>query len=151
MAALRGLVLYALARAGASLMVKDDPLPVCNLTFCNAYAESKPLSVYTLRTMAKVMEEPLKYKECRLVQMQLAEGTRGTLLRACARGAEDHQVRGVTSAGSAEPPVGGPAACGAIGCSPEQAGMADDCQGEKRNGPSARPLGGRGRQSHPRG
>merc|ERR1719356_1770608 len=76
MAALCGLVLYALAGAGASLIVKDEPLPVYNLTFCNAYAESRPLSVYTLRRMEKVMEEPLKYKECRLIPMQLAEGER---------------------------------------------------------------------------
>jgi len=47
-----------------------------NRTFCNAFAESRPLSVYTLRTKAKIMEESLRYKECRLVQMQLAEGER---------------------------------------------------------------------------
>ncbi|CAK0849276.1 unnamed protein product [Prorocentrum cordatum] len=74
MTALRGLVLYALACAGTGLMVKDDIIPVYNLTFCNAYADSTPLNVYTLRRMARVTEEPLKYKECRLIPMQLVEG-----------------------------------------------------------------------------
>ncbi|CAK0810085.1 unnamed protein product [Prorocentrum cordatum] len=74
MAAFRSLVLFGVAHAAAGL--KEDPLPVHNLTVCNAYADARPLTVYTLSKMAKLTEEPLKYKECRLIPMQLSPGER---------------------------------------------------------------------------
>jgi len=99
MAFLRGLVLGALAaRAGALTVeaeraqaggtqesalaalagtrVQDDVVTTHNLTICNAYADSKPLSAYTVNTRTKLTEEPIKYKACKKIALQLEEGER---------------------------------------------------------------------------
>ncbi|CAK0820059.1 unnamed protein product, partial [Prorocentrum cordatum] len=47
-----------------------------NLTVCNAYAENKPLSVYTVNQKAKLTEEPLQYKACKEIVLELADSER---------------------------------------------------------------------------
>jgi len=74
MATVRALTLFALASAGAALQVEDNIQH--NLTICNAYAENKPLSVYTVNNKAKLTEEPLKYKACKAIVLELAESER---------------------------------------------------------------------------
>jgi len=99
MAFLRGLVLGALAaRAGALTVeaeraqvggtqenalaalagtrVQDDVPTTHNLTICNAYADRKPLSAYTVNTRTKLTEEPIAYKTCKKIALQLEEGER---------------------------------------------------------------------------
>jgi len=99
MAVLRGLVLGALAaRAGAVTVeveraqvggtqenalaalagtrVQDDVVTTHNLTICNAYADRKPLSAYTVNTRVKLTEEPIQYQTCKKIQLQLEEGER---------------------------------------------------------------------------
>jgi len=96
MAALRCLVLCTLASAAvgtwvshqvvatqesalamlAGTQVQDDVVTTHNLTICNAYADHKPLSIYTVGNKAKLTEEPLQYKACKLVSLELAEGER---------------------------------------------------------------------------
>ncbi|CAK0857765.1 unnamed protein product, partial [Prorocentrum cordatum] len=68
-------VLIALAPAGAALQVQDVGVQH-NLTVCNAYAESKPLSVYTVNQKAKLTEEPLQYKACKEIVLELADNER---------------------------------------------------------------------------
>jgi len=75
MAVVRSLVLIALAPAGAALQVQDVGVQH-NLTVCNAYAESKPLSVYTVNQKAKLTEEPLQYKACKEIVLELADNER---------------------------------------------------------------------------
>ncbi|CAK0863552.1 unnamed protein product [Prorocentrum cordatum] len=74
MAAVRALTLIALASAGAALQVHDGIQH--NLTVCNAYAENKPLSVYTVNQKAKLTEEPLHYKACKEIVLELADSER---------------------------------------------------------------------------
>ncbi|CAK0843494.1 unnamed protein product [Prorocentrum cordatum] len=74
MAAVRALTLSALASAGAALQLQDGIQH--NLTVCNAYAESKPLSVYTVNQKAKLTEEPLRYKACKEIVLELADNER---------------------------------------------------------------------------
>ncbi|CAK0825086.1 unnamed protein product [Prorocentrum cordatum] len=74
MAAVRALILLALASAGAALHVQDGIQH--NLTVCNAYAENKPLSVYTVNQKAKLTEEPLHYKACKEIVIELADSER---------------------------------------------------------------------------
>ncbi|CAK0870462.1 unnamed protein product, partial [Prorocentrum cordatum] len=69
-----------LLRAGCALLptsvqpeVSDG---VHNLTICNGYAESRPLSVYTVNNKAKLTEEPMRYKQCKAIAMELQEGER---------------------------------------------------------------------------
>jgi len=99
MAILRGLVLGAVAaRAGAVTVeveraqvggtqenalaalagtrVQDDVVTTHNLTICNAYADRKPLSAYTVNTRVKLTEEPIQYQTCKKIQLQLEEGER---------------------------------------------------------------------------
>jgi len=99
MAFLRGLVLGALAaRAGALTVevervqaggtqenalaalagtrVQDDVVTAHNLTICNAYADRKPLSAYTVNTRVKLTEEPIQYKTCKKISIQMEEGER---------------------------------------------------------------------------
>jgi len=99
MAVLRGLVLGAVAaRAGAVTVeveraqvggtqenalaalagtrVQDDVVTTHNLTICNAYADRKPLSAYTVNTRVKLTEEPIQYQTCKKIQLQLEEGER---------------------------------------------------------------------------
>ncbi|CAK0791432.1 unnamed protein product [Prorocentrum cordatum] len=75
MAAVSSLVLFALASAGAALQVQDVGVQH-NLTVCNAYAENKPLSVYTVNQKAKLTEEPLQYKACKEIVLELADSER---------------------------------------------------------------------------
>ncbi|CAK0906237.1 unnamed protein product [Prorocentrum cordatum] len=74
MAARRALSLLALASAGAALQVQEGIQH--NLTVCNAYAESKPLSVYTVNQKAKLTDEPLPYKACKELVLELADSER---------------------------------------------------------------------------
>jgi len=102
MAVFRGLVLGALAaRAGAVTVeververagvgatqenavaalagtrVQDDVLTTHNLTICNAYADRKPLSAYTVNARTKLTEEPIQYMTCKKISLQLDEGER---------------------------------------------------------------------------
>jgi len=80
MAALRVLAVSALASTCAGLAVdatkKDDVLVTHNLTICNGYADRKPLSVYTMTNKAKLTENPLEYKVCKLISLELGEGER---------------------------------------------------------------------------
>jgi len=75
MTAVRALALLALASAGLALQVEDVGVQH-NLTVCNAYAESKPLSVYTVNQKAKLTEEPLAYKACKEIVLELADNER---------------------------------------------------------------------------
>jgi len=75
MAAVRSLALLALASASAALKVQDVGIQH-NLTVCNAYAENKPLSVYTVNQKAKLTEEPLQYKACKEIVLELADSER---------------------------------------------------------------------------
>jgi len=75
MAVVRSLILVALASAGAALQVQDVGVQH-NLTVCNAYAENKPLSVYTVNQKAKLTEEPLQYKACKEIVLELADSER---------------------------------------------------------------------------
>jgi len=74
MAAVRALAVFALASVCEGLQVQD--ITQHNLTVCNAYAETKPLSVYTLNNKAKLTEEPLQYKACKEISLELAENER---------------------------------------------------------------------------
>jgi len=96
MAAVRGLTLFALACTGsgawvqhraaatqeaavamlAGTRVQDDVVTTHNLTVCNAYADHKPLSIYTLTNKAKLTEEPLPYKACKQISLEMAESER---------------------------------------------------------------------------
>jgi hypothetical protein len=62
--------------AGTRAQVQDDVATTHNLTVCNAYADHKPLSVYTVTNKAKLTEEPLQYKACKQISLELAEGER---------------------------------------------------------------------------
>merc|ERR1719373_854693 len=62
--------------AGTRAQVQDDVITTHNLTICNAYADHKPLSIYTVSNKAKLTEEPLQYKACKLISLELAEGER---------------------------------------------------------------------------
>jgi len=75
MTSFRALALLGLAPAatGLGLQVSDA---LHNLTICNAYAESKPLSIYTVNNKAKLTEEPLQYKHCKDIVLDLQEGER---------------------------------------------------------------------------
>jgi hypothetical protein len=66
----------ALVSIGAGLQVQDDIATVHNLTICNAYVDNKPLSVYTVTNKAKLTEEPLEYRACKMISLELAEGER---------------------------------------------------------------------------
>mmetsp|Transcript_51609 Transcript_51609/g.117983 ORF Transcript_51609/g.117983 Transcript_51609/m.117983 type:complete len:159 (+) Transcript_51609:71-547(+) len=96
MAALRCLVLCTLASAAvgtwvqhqvmatqeqalailAGTQVQDDIVTTHNLTICNAYADHKPLSIYTVNNKAKLTEEPLPYKGCKLIALPMEESER---------------------------------------------------------------------------
>jgi len=77
MAAVRALArLLALAPAGAAALQLQDVGIQHNLTVCNAYAENKPLSVYTVNQKAKLTEEPLQYKACKEIVLELADNER---------------------------------------------------------------------------
>merc|ERR1719188_1347060 len=96
MAVMRGLTLCALASTGAGTWVRhhvaktqeralailtgtqvqDDVAATHNLTICHAYADHKPLSIYTVTNKAKLTEEPLQYKGCKLIALPLEEGER---------------------------------------------------------------------------
>jgi len=96
MAAVRGLTLFALACTGsgawvqhraaatqeaavamlAGTRVQDDVVTTHNLTVCNAYADHKPLSIYTVNNKAKLTEEPLPYKGCKLIALPMEESER---------------------------------------------------------------------------
>jgi len=73
MLSFKTLTLLIIAPAAAGLQVSEG---VHNLTICNAYAEAKPLSVYTVNNKAKLTEEPMRYKECKAIAMELQEGER---------------------------------------------------------------------------
>jgi hypothetical protein len=62
--------------AGTRAQVQDDVITTHNLTICNAYADNKPLSIYTVTNKAKLTEEPLQYKACKQISLDLAEGER---------------------------------------------------------------------------
>jgi len=62
--------------AGTRAQVQDDVATTHNLTVCNAYADHKPLSVYTVTNRAKLTEEPLPYKACKQVSLELSESER---------------------------------------------------------------------------
>jgi len=96
MSAVRGLTLFALACTGsgawvqhraaatqeaavamlAGTRVQDDIVTTHNLTICNAYADHKPLSIYTVNNKAKLTEEPLPYKGCKLIALPMEESER---------------------------------------------------------------------------
>mmetsp|Transcript_6195 Transcript_6195/g.16467 ORF Transcript_6195/g.16467 Transcript_6195/m.16467 type:complete len:252 (+) Transcript_6195:71-826(+) len=77
MAACRVLALSALASTCAGLAQrKDDVLVTHNLTICNGYADRRPLSVYTMTNKAKLTENPLEYKVCKLISLEMGEGER---------------------------------------------------------------------------
>ncbi|CAK0806403.1 unnamed protein product [Prorocentrum cordatum] len=77
MAACRVLALSALASTCAGLaQKKDDVLVTHNLTICNGYADRKPLSVYAMTNKAKLTENPLEYKVCKLISLEMGEGER---------------------------------------------------------------------------
>jgi len=80
MAALRVLAASTLASMCAGLVAdarkKDDVLVTHNLTICNGYADRKPLSVYTMTNKAKLTENPLDYKVCKMISLELGEGER---------------------------------------------------------------------------
>lgn len=69
MAALHVLAALALAVGAAGLQVETSH----NLTICNAYADSRGLSVYTTVNKAKLMEEPLEYKACKELTLEIAQ------------------------------------------------------------------------------
>lgn len=69
----RALAILIIAPAASSLHLSEG---LHNLTICNAYAESKPLSIYTVNNKAKLTEEPLRYKQCKLLALELREGER---------------------------------------------------------------------------
>ncbi|CAK0823779.1 unnamed protein product [Prorocentrum cordatum] len=69
MFSLRALALLTVAPAAAGEGVH-------NLTICNGYAENRPLSVYTVNSRAKLTEEPMRYKQCKAIAMELQEGER---------------------------------------------------------------------------
>jgi hypothetical protein len=69
----RALAILLIAPAASSLQVSEG---LHNLTICNAYAESKPLSIYSVDSRAKLTEEPLRYKQCKLLVLELHEGER---------------------------------------------------------------------------
>merc|ERR1719291_1074794 len=60
----------------AGTRVQDDVVTTHNLTICNAYADHKPLSIYTVANKAKLTEEPLQYKGCKLIALAFEEGER---------------------------------------------------------------------------
>jgi len=60
----------------AGTRVQDDVVTTHNLTICNAYADRKPLSAYTVNTRAKLTEEPIPYRACKKISLQLEEGER---------------------------------------------------------------------------
>jgi len=60
----------------AGTRVQDDVPTTHNLTICNAYADRKPLSAYTVNTRTKLTEEPIAYKTCKKIALQLEEGER---------------------------------------------------------------------------
>jgi len=60
----------------AGTRVQDDVATTHNLTICNAYADRKPLSAYTVNTRVKLTEEPIQYKTCKRIALQLEEGER---------------------------------------------------------------------------
>jgi hypothetical protein len=62
--------------AGTRAQVQDDVVTTHNLTICNAYADHKPLSIYTVANKAKLTEEPLQYKACKLIALPMEEGER---------------------------------------------------------------------------
>jgi len=62
--------------AGTRAQVQDDVVTTHNLTVCNAYADHKPLSIYTLTNKAKLTEEPLPYKACKQISLEMAESER---------------------------------------------------------------------------
>jgi len=96
MTVMRGLTLCVLASTGAATWVQhqmaatqeqalamlagtrvqDDVVTTHNLTICNAYADHKPLSIYTVANKAKLTEEPLQYKGCKLIALPMEEGER---------------------------------------------------------------------------
>jgi hypothetical protein len=73
MTSLRALALLIVAPAATGLQVSEGGH---NLTICNAYAEAKPLSIYTVNNKAKLTEEPLKYKQCKDIVLDLQEDER---------------------------------------------------------------------------
>jgi len=60
----------------AGTKVQDDVVTTHNLTICNAYADHKPLSIYTVNNKAKLTEEPLPYKGCKLIALPMEESER---------------------------------------------------------------------------
>jgi len=62
--------------AGTRAQVQDDVVTTHNLTVCNAYADHKPLSIYTVNNKAKLTEEPLPYKGCKLIALPMEESER---------------------------------------------------------------------------
>mmetsp|Transcript_100863 Transcript_100863/g.262943 ORF Transcript_100863/g.262943 Transcript_100863/m.262943 type:complete len:267 (+) Transcript_100863:62-862(+) len=86
MAAFRAVVLLSLAAAAGCLQVEEeegarsskgsDNVGMYNLTICNAYADSRPLNAYTLASKAKLTEEPVGYKTCKRLTLELADGER---------------------------------------------------------------------------
>jgi len=60
----------------AGTRVQGDVPTTHNLTICNAYGDRKPLTAYTVNTKVKLTEEPLQYKTCKKVSLELEEGER---------------------------------------------------------------------------
>lgn len=84
MAALRAAGLLALASTVACLQPVVQYASSHNLTVCNAYVDSRPMNVYTHargsrgqeeqdRAHVKLTEQPLEYKRCRSLVVDLAE------------------------------------------------------------------------------
>ncbi|CAK0828336.1 unnamed protein product [Prorocentrum cordatum] len=84
MAALLVAGLLALARTAACLQTVTQDGSLHNLTVCNAYADSRPMNVYSRargsrgqeerdRAHVKLTEQPLEYKRCRSLVVDLAE------------------------------------------------------------------------------
>jgi len=68
--------LGAALAALAGTRVQDDVVVTHNLTICNAYADRKPLSAYTVNTRVKLTEEPIQYKTCKKIALSMEEGER---------------------------------------------------------------------------
>jgi len=73
MSSLGALALLIVAPAAAGLKVGDG---AHNLTICNGYAEDRPLSVYAVNIRARLTEEPMRYRQCKAIAMELQEGER---------------------------------------------------------------------------
>jgi len=72
-----GLAIESVNDAGSRSIVKDvDGNVTHSLIICNAYANTKALEVYSLTKQMKLTVEPLAYKGCREMSLELEEGER---------------------------------------------------------------------------